>query len=91
MGMKTGGAIDSLFSRIATGMTEGNNISVNAAKAQINKLDELIYIMKAYLQKNTGNSTNTVVNTPENIPTTFLDYKEKFNFQTLIPKQSYAQ
>ena len=85
LGMKTGGAIDNLMTGITKGLARDNSIIRDASIAQVNKLDELIYLMTEFLKKPTASSFVPVgVGTGSYTPFRVSDTRSKYNNQTLI-------
>lgn len=87
LGMKTGGAIDNLVNGLTQGLAKDNSIIRDASIAQVNKLDELIYLMTEYLKRSTQNSSSPfkMSNDVGNLPTKSFNIREQFANQTLIP------
>jgi hypothetical protein len=87
LGMKTGGAIDNLVNGLTQGLAKDNSIIRDASIAQVNKLDELIYLMTEYLKRSTQTSSSPfkMSNDMGNIPTKSFNIREQFANQTLIP------
>jgi hypothetical protein len=87
LGMKTGGAIDNLLNGLTQGLAKDNSIIRDASIAQVNKLDELIYLMTEYLKRSTQTSSSPfkMSNDMGNLPTKSFNIREQFANQTLIP------
>lgn len=90
MGMKTGGAIDNLFTSFTQTLARDNSIIRDASIAQVNKLDILITLLSEYLSKtqNRVKQVNTNIDTNiDSIPNKPFDIRKRFSKQTLIPTQ----
>jgi hypothetical protein len=87
LGMKTGGAIDNLVNGLTQGLAKDNSIIRDASIAQVNKLDELIYLMTEYLKRSTQTSSSPFKMSSDmgNLPTKSFNIREQFANQTLIP------
>lgn len=86
LGMKKGGAVDSLFSNLTQEFARDNAIIRDASIAQVNKLDDLIAILSEYL-KRSNNRATPVDTSVESIPNKPFDIRKRFSKQTLIPTQ----
>lgn len=87
LGMKTGGAIDNLVNGLTQGLAKDNSIIRDASIAQVNKLDELIYLMTEYLKRSSQPSPSSFKMSGDigNLPTKSFNIREQFANQTLIP------
>lgn len=87
MGLKTGGAIDNVFKHLTEGISKDNSTIKDASIAQVNRLDHLIKIMGAFLQKSgsQGGDDINISNGNNYIPSTEFNLREAFNSQTLLP------
>ena len=85
LGMKTGGAIDNLMTGITKGLARDNSIIRDASIAQVNKLEELVYLMTEFLKKPSPSSFVPVgIGAGGNTPFRNVDTRSKYNNQTLI-------
>ena len=87
LGMKTGGAIDNLMTNLTQNLAKDNNVIRDASVAQVNKLDELIYLMKEFIKKPMQGSTS-ITNVSDMMSRSnfkSFDFREQFSNQTLIP------
>lgn len=85
LGMKTGGAIDNLMSGITKGLAKDNSIIRDASIAQVNKLDELVYLMTELLKKPSDFAVAPVGLGGMRSPTfSKSDSRSKYNNLTLI-------
>ena len=87
LGMKTGGAIDNLMTNLTQNLAKDNNVIRDASVAQVNKLDELIYLMKEFIRKPIQGSTS-ITNVSDMMSRSnfkSFDFREQFSNQTLIP------
>lgn len=89
LGMKTGGAIDNLMKGLTQGLARDNSIIRDASIAQVNKLDELIYLMTEFIKKPTQQPNTAFYNNKGSyVPPKKPETRSSFNSQTLIPKVS---
>jgi hypothetical protein len=51
LGMKTGGAVDGLLRELTQSLTRDNSVIARASTEQVEKLSELIHLMRSYLAK----------------------------------------
>lgn len=85
LGMKSGGAIDNLMSGITKGLAKDNSIIRDASIAQVNKLDELVYLMTELLKKPSDFAVAPVGLGGMNRPSfSKSDSRSKYNNLTLI-------
>jgi hypothetical protein len=86
MGLKTGGAIDNVFKDLTEGISKDNSTIKDASIAQVNRLDSLIELMKAFLQKSgsQGSGNINISNGSNYTPSTTFDLRQQFNAQTLL-------
>lgn len=87
LGMKTGGAIDNLVNGLTQGLAKDNSIIRDASIAQVNKLDELVYLMTEYLKKPSQTSMMPFMANTETgkMPTKTFNFRDQISNQTLIP------
>ena len=85
LGMKTGGAIDNLMTGLTQGLARDNSVIRDASIAQVNKLDELVYLMTELLKKPVSTSVVPIgTNTGAGRAFKTTDTRGKYNSQTLI-------
>ncbi len=85
LGMKTGGAIDNLMTGITKGLARDNSIIRDASVAQVNKLDELVYLMTELLKKPASSSIVPIgVGAGGYTPFKTSNTRGKYNYHTLI-------
>jgi hypothetical protein len=87
LGMKTGGAIDNLMTNLTQNLAKDNSVIRDASVAQVNKLDELIYLMTELIKKPTQGSSNVnnFGNMANNSRSKSFNIRDQFASQTLIP------
>lgn len=86
IGLKSGGAIDNVFKDLTEGISKDNSTIKDASIAQVNRLDHLIELMKAFLQKSgsQGGGNINISNGNNYTPSTTFNLREQFNAQTLL-------
>ena len=82
LGMKTGGAIDNLMAGLTQGLARDNSIIKDASIAQVNKLDELVYLMTELLKKPVSSPVSMGIKTGQSFKT--VDTRGKYKNHTLI-------
>lgn len=87
LGMKTGGAIDNLMTNLTQGLAKDNSIIRDASIAQVNKLDELIYLMTEFLKNPSQTSMLPFAFNVETgkVPNKTFNFRDQISNQTLIP------
>lgn len=86
LGMKTGGAVDTLFANLTKGLAQDNNIIKQASIAQVDRLDALISLMTQFLQRATTSTTGTTnTNFIQPPKPGIFNIRDRFSNQTLIP------
>lgn len=83
LGMKTGGAIDNLMTGLTQGLARDNSVIRDASIAQVNKLDELVYLMTELLKKPVSSSIIPIGSNKKQIFTA-SETRSKYNHHTLI-------
>jgi len=82
LGMKTGGAIDNFMNGITKELARDNSIIRDASVAQVNKLDDLIYLMTELLKK--PSSSIVPIGTGSKPSFKSVDTRSKYNNHTLL-------
>lgn len=86
LGMKTGGAIDSLMTGLTQNLAKDNSVIKEASVKQVDKLDELIFLMRELIKKPMGGTSINTNNGPiQEIPSKPFNLREQFNPYTIIP------
>lgn len=87
LGMKTGGAIDNLMTNLTQNLAKDNSVIRDASVAQVNKLDQLIYLMTELIKKPSqgSSSVNNYGSMANSTKSKSFNIRDQFANQTLIP------
>jgi hypothetical protein len=92
LGMKTGGAIDNLMTGITQGLAKDNATIKDASIKQVDKLEELVFLMRELIKKPSSNmSINNTSASMQQIPNKTFDIRDQFSPYTLLPSNLVTQ